>query len=154
MNITLFANFLGSLLTLHLVHSFTDCYMYVASLLSSVSVCTLKCVWKIITNNTETKEPWSIITTTLCPERALFCFLPKRTLWKGKQCLWLELLWNLWQQRSHFTMKRSDPNGHFCWLKIAATWGYLCSPEFGHPLPRCDNQFNEIHYARLMILST
>ena len=29
MKIPLFANFPGSLLTLHLVHSFTDCYMYV-----------------------------------------------------------------------------------------------------------------------------
>ena len=44
MKIPLFANFLGSLLTLHLVHSFTDCYMYVASLMISVSVCTVTCV--------------------------------------------------------------------------------------------------------------
>ena len=46
MKMPLFANFLGSLLTLHLVHSFTDCYMYVASLMSSVSVCTVTCVFE------------------------------------------------------------------------------------------------------------
>ena len=44
MKIPLFASFLGSLLTLHLVHSFTDCYLYVASLMISASVCTVTCV--------------------------------------------------------------------------------------------------------------